>query len=207
MRLNVILIGLNVFVFILQLAISGFTETFALTPGMAFSGAWWQFFTYMFLHGGVMHILFNMFMLYMFGEVMEQALGKVKYIILYVASGLGSAVAYIALTGILAEIPFLGTQMLGASGAVFGVLAAYGLMFPKNKIWVPYFIFPLPAFTVVILLAIFEFVLGMFSLEQGIANFGHFGGIVTGIAMTYYWKSVSRPRSIAEKRQYEFFWE
>jgi membrane associated rhomboid family serine protease len=90
---------------------------------------------------------------------------------------------------------------------VFGVMAAYGLMFPKNKIWVPYFIVPLPAFNVVILLAAVEFVLGFFSLEQGIANFGHFGGIVTGVAMTYYWKRTSRPRTDAERRNYEFFWE
>lgn len=207
MRLTFTLIGINVFVFILQ-AIGGewFTAAFALTPELAFTGAWWQFFTYMFLHGGSMHIMLNMFMLFIFGEAMEQALGKIRFITLYIISGLGSAVAYIFLTG-FSDIMFVGTTMLGASGAVFGIMAAYGLMFPKNKIWVPYFIVPLPAFTVVILLAVIELGLGLFGLEQGIANFGHFGGIVTGILITYYWKKTARPRNIHERRKFEFFWE
>lgn len=205
MRLTLVLIGLNVFVFLLQATLSGFTDVFALTPELAFQGAWWQFFTYMFLHGGPTHILLNMFMLFIFGEVMEHALGKVRFIALYVVSGLGSALAYILLTG-FSNIPFIGTTMLGASGAVFGVMAAYGLMFPKNKIYIGMLI-PLPAFTVVILLAVTEFVLGIFGLEQGIANFGHFGGIITGVLMTYYWKRFSRPKTIDERRNFEFFWE
>jgi membrane associated rhomboid family serine protease len=202
MRITLALIGLNVIMFFLQISIRGFTDFFVLNPSQALYGAWWQFFTYMFLHGGPMHIGLNMFMLFIFGEVMEQALGKFRYIFLYILSGLGSALTYIILMG-MTDIP-----MLGASGAVFGVLAAYGLVFPKNKIWVPIpFIVPLPAFTVVILLAGLEFLLGMLGLEPGIANFGHFGGIVTGILVTYYWKKTTRPRTIEEKRAYEFFWE
>ncbi len=202
MRITFGLIGANFVMFILQVVLTGFTDAFALTPTMALGGAWWQFITYMFLHGGPMHIALNMFMLFIFGEVMEQALGEVRYITLYIASGLGSALTYILLMGVT-SVP-----MLGASGAVFGILAAYGLMFPKNKIWVPIpFIVPLPAFTVVILLAVMEFALGFFGLEKGIANFGHFGGIVTGILITWYWKKTSRPRDVAERRSYEFFWE
>ena len=118
MRLTFVLIGVNVFVFMLQAMFSGFTNIFALTPELAFRGAWWQFFTYMFLHGGTMHIMLNMFMLFIFGEVMEHALGKARFMLLYIVAGLGSAVAYIFLTG-LSHIPFVGTTMLGASGAVF----------------------------------------------------------------------------------------
>ena len=80
-------------------------------------------------------------------------------------------------------------------------------MFPKNKIWIPYFIVPLPAFTVVILLAVVEFALGMFGLENGIANFGHFGGLITGVLLTYYWKATAKPRTTEERRNFEFFWE
>ena len=206
MRITFTLIGLNAVVFFLQLAFGGFTDLFALTPEMAFSGAWWQFFTYMFLHGGTLHIGMNMFVLFLFGEIVERALGSVKYILLYIISGLGSAVMYIMLTGIV-ELPLLGTQMLGASGAVFGVMAAYGLMFPKEKIWVPIFVVPLPAYTVVILFAALELILGILGLEEGIANFGHFGGIVTGILITLYWKKTARPRNTAERRNYEFYWE
>jgi membrane associated rhomboid family serine protease len=202
MRLTFGLIGANIAVFMLQVIVRGFTDIFALTPAMAFGGAWWQFFTYMFLHGGPTHLFLNMFFLFIFGDVMEHALGDTRYITLYVVSGLGSALIYIALMG-ATSVP-----MLGASGAVFGILAAYGFMFPRNKIWVPIpFIIPLPAFTVVILLAILEFVLGFLGLEPGIANFGHFGGIVTGLLLTYYWKRTSRPRGAQERREYEFFWE
>lgn len=201
MRITFGLIGANVVVFLLQLAVEGFTDVFSLRSSMALGGAWWQFITYMFLHGGAMHITLNMFMLFIFGEVLEQALGEVRYLTLYIASGLGSALTYILLMGV-SNVP-----MLGASGAVFGVLAAYGLIFPRNKIWVPVFLVPLPAFTVVIVLAGLEFVLGFLGLEPGIANFGHFGGIVTGILMTWYWKKTSRPRNLHEKRSYEFFWE
>jgi membrane associated rhomboid family serine protease len=206
MRITFTIIGINVVVFFLQLTFGGFTDLFALTPEMAFSGAWWQFFTYMFLHGGNLHIGMNMFVLFLFGEIVERALGSVRYILLYIISGLGSAVMYIALTGMV-ELPLLGTQMLGASGAVFGVMAAYGLMFPKEKIWVPIFVVPLPAYTIVILFAALEFILGIFGLEEGIANFGHFGGIVTGILITWYWKSTAKPRNTAERRNYEFYWE
>jgi membrane associated rhomboid family serine protease len=202
MRITFALIGLNVFIFLLQLSVGGFTDVFALTPTLALRGAWWQFFSYMFLHGGPMHLTLNMFILFIFGEVMEHALGEIRYITLYILSGLGSALMFIILMGV-ADI-----AMLGASGAVFGILAAYGLMFPKHKIWVPIpFIVPLPAITVVILLAAMEFVIGFLGLEEGIANFGHFGGIISGIILTYYWKKTTRPKSIDERRKYEFFWE
>jgi membrane associated rhomboid family serine protease len=202
MRITITLIGLNVFIFILQAAIFGFTDFFALTPSEALSGAYWQFLSYMFLHGGPMHLTLNMFILFLFGEIVEHALGKVRFIVLYLISGIGSAVVFIILEG-AGDV-----AMLGASGAVFGILAAYGLMFPKEKIWVPIpFGIPLPAYTVVILLAIMEFVLGFFSIEEGIANFGHFGGIITGVALTMFWKRYSRPKTLEDKRNHEFFWE
>ena len=198
-RITFGLIGANVAVFILQVALRGFTDAFALTPTMALGGAWWQFLTYMFLHGSPTHLLFNMFFLFIFGGVMEHALGDVRYITLYLLSGVGSAFTYILLMGAI-SVP-----MLGASGAIFGILAAYGFLFPKDKIWLPIpFIVPL---TVVILMAILEFFLGLTGIDPGIANFGHFGGILTGLLITYYWKNTSRPRSIQEKRDYEFFWE
>ena len=205
-RVTLTLIGANVVVFLLQIAFAGFTPMFALAPDLAFSGAWWQFFTYMFLHGGPMHIAINMFILFLFGEIVERALGWFRYLTLYIVSGLGSAVIYIILTFLL-DPSTIGTQMLGASGAVFGIMAAYGLMFPKEKIWIPFFYKPLPAFTVIIVFAIIEFTFGFFGLEQGIANFGHLGGIITGAFMTWYWKSTTRPRNVHERRKFEFYWE
>jgi len=209
MRWTVAIIAANVIIFGMQLAFTDFTKIFALTPELFMSGAYWQIFSYMWLHGGMLHLTFNMFFLFIFGEVMEHALGARKYISLYIVSGLGSAMFYIFLTGLInpGDTILLSTEMVGASGAVFGVMAAYGLMFPQNKIWLPFLLKPLPAITVVFVLAALEFVVGYFALEPGIANFGHLGGIITGALFTYVLKKTVRLKNIDDKRRYEFFWE
>ena len=202
MRITVSLIAANVVVFVMQALIPGFTEAFALTPDSAIAGLQvWQFFTYMFLHGSLMHITFNMFVLFMFGTVIEHSLGERKYIFLYLVSGIGAALLHVGLTG-LSDV-----MMLGASGAVFGVLTAYGFMFPKNII----FVFPgipVPAIFAVVGFAALELFSGIFGLEPGIANFGHLGGIVTGVILMYYWKSRMRSsRKWRDVRDFEYFWE
>lgn len=193
--------GINLLVFGLQIAIPGFDAMFALTPTNALSGEIWQFITYMFLHGGAMHIMLNMFVLGIFGPLVEKQLGWRKFLLLYVLSGLGSAFLYIVLTGISS------VSMLGASGAVFGVLAAYGYLFPKNIILV--FFVPMPALLAVVVIIAFELIAGIFNFLPGIANFGHVGGALTGLVFMYLWKMRLRSVPIAEKatRTYEFFWE
>jgi membrane associated rhomboid family serine protease len=197
MRITVSLIAANAIVFALQMIFPLVEQVFALTPTLAFGNGWlWQLFTYMFLHGGIMHITFNMFVLFMFGTVIEHSLGEKKYLILYFISGIGSALFYVLLTGIV------DIEMLGASGAIFGILTAYGFMFPKNIV----FVFPgipLPAIFAVIGFAVLELFSGIFGLEPGIANFGHLGGIITGVILMYYWKHGAKKN----KREYEFFWE
>jgi membrane associated rhomboid family serine protease len=199
MRATTAVIIANIAVFILQaMFYPWFDDIFALTPNLVFQNGWfWQFFTYMFLHGGIMHITLNMFVLFMFGMVIEYTLGSKKFLYLYFISGIGSALFYIALTG-ASDI-----TMLGASGAVFGVLTAYGFMFPKNIILVFPGI-PVPAFMAVIGFAALELIAGVFGMEPGIANFGHFGGIITGVILMLYWK-----RRAFEKnpREFEYFWE
>jgi membrane associated rhomboid family serine protease len=188
----------NFAVFLLQVMIEPFTSLIALTPTMAFSGYYWQFFTYMFAHGGITHIGLNMLALFMFGGVMERVLGWKKFALLYFISGIGSALLHIALSGI-SDIP-----MLGASGAVFAVLAAYAYKFPKNII----FVFPgipVPAALLVAFFVIFELFSGVFGLQQGIANFGHLGGIFTGLLMMYAWGS--RERRSRPDDTVEFVWE
>lgn len=179
------LLAANFLVFLLQVAVPGFTELIALTPTMAFDGYYWQFFTYMFTHGGITHLGLNMLALFMFGGVMERVLGWRKFAYLYFISGIGSALLHIALTGI-SNVP-----LLGASGAVFAVLAAYAFKFPKNII----FVFPgipVPAALLVAVFVIFELFSGVFGLQQGIANFGHLGGILTGLLMMFYWSKTEK---------------
>ena len=199
MKYTLLLVIANIAVFVVQYFISGFTELFALTPTVALHGAYWQFVTYMFLHANATHIMLNMFALALFGMIVENQLGPRKYLFLYFAAGLGSAVLHVAITGVSSEL------LLGASGAVFGVLTAYGILFPKN--WI--FVFgglPLPAILAVFVFAAVEFVFGVFSVEPGVANFGHLGGIITGGAIMLYWKFIKRYRGRPVKH-YEFIWE
>jgi len=206
MRFTIGLIAVNVAVFIAEIIYGdAFISAFSLTPSVAFQGAWWQFLTYMFLHADYMHILLNMFALFMFGVVMERALGWKKYIFLYILSGVGSALFYMLLTGIFlpAEADVL---MLGAFGAVYGVLAAFGFMFPKEVIYMFPGI-PLPAISAVFIFAAIELIFGLGNVMPGIANFGHLGGIITSALIMLAWKHTSRPRTEREMREYRFYWE
>jgi membrane associated rhomboid family serine protease len=198
MRVTLSLIIINFVVFVLQIFVGGFTEAFSLTPVNALGGAYWQFFTYMFLHGSPMHIGINMLVLLIFGFAIENSLGIRKYLLLYFASGIGSAFLYIALTANVT------TLMLGASGAVFGVLTAYGFLFPRN--WIVMFPgIPMPALLAVVVFAFIELFSGVFGLEPGIANFGHLGGIIVGVILMAYWKYIKKEKQKIES--FEFFWE
>ena len=214
MRLTVAIILINAAVFILQSASAvannvplgedPFTFTFALTPVIALSGSWWQFITYMFLHADPLHIFLNMFVFFMFGAVMERALGWKKFLFLYLISGVGSALFYLFLT--LTFIPGeMTVLMLGASGAVYGILAAFGFMFPKEVIYA-YFI-PLPAISAVFLFAAVELIAGITGIMPGIANFGHLGGIITAALIMLIWKHTLKPKNEKDLRHYQFYWE
>jgi len=200
MKVTYYIVALNVIAFILQMSISGFTETFALTPVLAVNGAYWQFLTYMFMHGGISHILINMFILTIFGIQFESVLGSRRFLTLYLASGVFSAFFYLVLTG-ESFIP-----MLGASGAVFAVLTAYAFKFPNNIVFIG-FLFPLPAKYAVIMFAVIEFFAGVFDLQMGVANFGHLGGILAGFLIMYYWRNKDSHRKAPEFAGLEFVWE
>jgi membrane associated rhomboid family serine protease len=205
MRVTLAVIILNVIVFAAEVLYGdAFVQAFSLTPVIALSGALWQFFTYMFLHADPLHITLNMFALFMFGVVVERALGWKKYLFLYLVSGIGSALFYMFLT--LTFLPSeMAVLMLGASGAVYGILAAFGFMFPKEVIYI-YFI-PLPAMSAVFLFAAVELIAGVTGIMPGIANFGHLGGIITSTIVILVWKHTLKPRGGSELRNYQFYWE
>ncbi|MBM3303511.1 MAG: rhomboid family intramembrane serine protease [Candidatus Aenigmarchaeota archaeon] len=204
-NLTLILVAANITLFIAQALIPGFTELFSLTPSIAFSGAWWQFLTYMFMHGGFLHITINMFVLLMFGFPVEASLGTKRFAILYFISGVGSALLYMGLTYLVMPGD-MEVMMLGASGAVFAVLTAYGFLYPRNIVWIIGF-FPLPAKWAVIMFAGLELFLGLTGLEPGIANFGHLGGIVTGALLMLWWRRSRGRISYKGFRDYQFIWE
>ncbi len=198
MRVTVSIIVLCIVVFALQFIVPGFIEFFALTPVLFLNGSYWQLISYMFLHGDTMHIFINMFVLFIFGPIVENHLGWKKYLALFLISGIGSALLHIALTG---ESEIL---MIGASGAGFGILTAYGLLFPKSII-IMFPGIPMPAILGVFVFAIIEFIFGVAGLEPGIANFGHLGGIITGLIFMLLLKRKKKKKGLPDGL--EFVWE
>ena len=165
----------------------------ALTPTLAIKeGMVWQFFTFMYVHGGFLHIFFNMFSLLMFGPTIEEVMGSKKYFIFYTLCGIGSGVFHMLINGI-ESVP-----LVGASGAIFGVVTAYGLMFPKNIIYV-YFV-PMPAIVAIGLFGVIELFSGIAGTEPGVANFGHLGGMIIGFILVKFF-------NFGKKKDYVYFWE
>lgn len=180
MRVTTSLIIANFAVFLVEKAFgTPFMHLFALRPDLAILHGWaWQFVSYMFLHANFLHLFFNMFVLFFFGFPLESYL-RGKYIWFYLICGLGSAILHIGLTGINP------VMLLGASGAIFGVLTAYGILWPRRIVFI-WFV-PMPALILVILLAVIETMFGIFSAGQ-IAHFGHLGGIITGAILISFLK-------------------
>lgn len=133
----------------------------------------WQFFSYMFLHGSFWHLAFNMFALWMFGSEIESLWGRRVFLQYYFFCGLGGGLTY-ALTSWGSPIP-----LVGASGAVFGILLAYGLMFPNRRILL-YFIFPIKAKYFVLILGLMELFFARQQQMDGIGHYAHLGGMMFG---------------------------
>jgi membrane associated rhomboid family serine protease len=144
----------------------------------------YQFITYMFLHGGFGHLFLNMFALWMFGRTLEYEIGSKKFLIYYMVCGIGAALFQIVLATLLGESMVL----LGASGAVMGLLLAFGLMHPNNMVLVFPIPFPIKAKWYVIGYAVLEIVLGSSGIGSGIAHFAHVGGMLWGLALLLWWK-------------------
>jgi membrane associated rhomboid family serine protease len=132
----------------------------------------WQLVTYMFMHGGFFHILFNMFALWMFGAEIENYWGTQQFTIYYFTCGIGAGLINILLTSGM-------YPTVGASGAVYGVLLAFGMMFPDRYIYI-YFLLPIKAKYLVILYALLEFIASFDQAASGVAHFAHLGGMAIG---------------------------
>jgi len=147
---------------------------FGLVPLLTLSKLWlWQPFTYMFLHGSFFHLFFNGFALWMFGSILENLWGTSKFVRFYIICGLGAALAQVLLK------PYSPVPVIGASGAIYGLLAAFAVEFPEAVVYV-YFLFPLKARTMAIALCAIEFA-ASFNTGSHIANLAHLGGLITGL--------------------------
>lgn len=146
---------------------------------------WWQFFTHMFMHGGFWHLFFNMYTLFLFGSVVERMIGQRKFLIFYFVCGLGAAALH---TGV-EFIQGMGYPTVGASGAIYGLLIAYAMMFPESKMTLLFPPVTLSAKWMVIVFAVIELGTGVTGLSSGIAHFAHLGGMLFGWLLIKYWKS------------------
>lgn len=145
----------------------------------------YQFVTYMFIHGGLDHLFFNMFALWMFGRTLEYALGSKRFLIYYMVCGVGAALVQMGVAGLTGEY---GINLLGASGAVMGLLLAFGVLWPDSIIMLLIPPIPLKAKWFVLIYAAIELWMGTTGRQSGIAHFAHVGGMLWGLALLYYWR-------------------
>ncbi len=198
-----VILGLNALVFVFQLTmsqevLSRFVGTFALIPARLFSDPAWftvTLFTHMFMHGGWFHFLSNMWMLFIFGDNVEDRMGPVGFLFFYLFGGLAAA----GLQSLVS--PFSTIPALGASGAIAAVMGAYLLMYPRAKVvsWIPLFIFGWIMDVSAFFFLGFWFVSQIFSGLSGIGGvawWAHIGGFVFGLVLAplFFWRPKAKPQ-------------
>lgn len=190
----------------------------------------WQIFTYMFVHGGFVHLFFNMWALLMFGYVIERMLGSQRFLYFYLTCGIGAGVVqeivyyfsiehyaamldtkiyvdvvnngwdalqhgfnYINSTAGMLNV-LINSATIGASGAVFGILLAVGMLFPNEPMYIMFIPYPIKSKWVVLGYGILELTLGVAGPADGIAHFAHLGGMIFGFFLLRYWISEARKK-------------
>jgi len=189
------LIAANIAVFVLQSAIGEqLTITFALWPYGTFdlqNGGtielfrYWQLVTSAFMHGSTTHLAFNMFGLWMFGRDVETVLGTRGYLSLYAAAVLTGSIAQLVVVS-MSDGPVYPT--VGASGGVFGVLLAFGMMFPRRMVMLLFPPIPMRAWVLVTVYGAIELFMGITGTQAGVAHFAHLGGMAGGFLLIQYWR-------------------
>lgn len=176
------------------------TGWLSMTPAeVLFEYNIWQLFTYMFTHSlQVTHILFNMLMLWFFGSELEQTWGSKKFLIYYLLTGVGAAIIYCIGMALYAfatgDTRSLIVPVVGASGALYGVMLAYGIIFGDRMVYF-FMLFPMKARVFVALMGLIEFANMMTSQTTGseVAYLAHLGGLISGLLLFWIQKWKSRP--------------
>lgn len=185
----------------------------------------WQPLTYMFMHGGLTHVLFNMFAVWMFGSVIERVFGSARYLLFYLTVGVGAALVQegvyaIWLSRLMESVPqglslsdiahegalimargmnwadptlahinaLVNGATVGASGAVFGILLAFAMIFPNMPMYLMFIPVPIKAKWLVLGYGVMELFLGVTGLQSGVAHFAHLGGMLVAWALIVYWR-------------------
>lgn len=157
---------------------------FALYPIQSHYFHWWQFITYMYMHGGFWHILFNMYTLYIFGCVVENIIGTKKFITFYTICGVGAAALHLLVQSLTNDF----APTVGASGSIYGVLIAFAILFPESRLTLLFPPVTLSAKWMVIIFAVIELTTGITGAAANVAHFAHLGGMLIGWLLIKYWK-------------------
>ncbi|MBR3652412.1 MAG: rhomboid family intramembrane serine protease, partial [Bacteroidales bacterium] len=200
------LIIINVIVFLASLLNENFMiGTFALFYPTSQYFHWWQVVTHMFMHGGFWHIFFNMYTLLIFGGVVERILGSKKFLFFYFICGLGAVALHLGVEYLQMQSYMQGaalgnataiqnialiknTPTVGASGAIYGVLMGYAMLFPESRMTLLFPPVTLSAKWMVVIFAAIELFTGVTGLSAGIAHFAHLGGMLIGWLMILSWR-------------------
>jgi membrane associated rhomboid family serine protease len=188
---NQALLIANVAVFVLQYFFGSWLDVFALWPPGSGGFRPWQLLTYGFLHGGLTHLLFNMFALWMFGSEIERLFGSRRYLTYYLTCVVGAALMHLIVVSAAGMAP---VPAVGASGGVFGLLLAFGMAWPHRKVMLLFPPIPMPAWLFVTLYGVLELYLGITQTAQGVAHFAHLGGMATGYVLIRYWRDRARAK-------------
>ena len=200
------LIIINVIVFVASLLNQNFMiGTFALFYPTSPFFRWWQVVTHMFMHGGFWHIFFNMYTLLIFGCVVERIIGSKKFLLFYFICGLGAVALHLGVeylqmqsymqgaalgnaTAIQNIAMIKNTPTVGASGAIYGVLMGYAMLFPESRMTLLFPPVTLSAKWMVAIFAAIELFTGVTGISAGIAHFAHLGGMLIGWLMILSWR-------------------
>ena len=197
------LIFINVIVFGLSLVVGGqFISLFGLVPAKVIHERLiWQPVTYLFLHANMFHILFNLFALWMFGMPVESQWGPKQFLKYYMICGVGAGLVNVVLT------PDSLSPIIGASGAIYGLLVAFAMLYPDAVVYL-YFFFPIKAKHMAILFGLVEFLAGTSSSSPTVARFAHLAGMVIGFIYIKWWwaiklKTVGLVKSVLKREDDE----
>jgi membrane associated rhomboid family serine protease len=202
------LLIINIIMYLVDVTLSGFGIDLTRYLGLHYIFAErffpTQYITYLFMHANPMHLLFNMFALWMFGYTLENAWGSKRFLFYYLFCGVGAGfIQNIVVAYEIWNFTQLGYNpvsvarfmnnavTIGASGAVFGILLAFGMMFPNMRIYV-YFLFPIKAKYFVIIYGLLELFSGISGAATNIAHFAHLGGMLFGFILIMWWKKRHR---------------
>jgi membrane associated rhomboid family serine protease len=196
------IITINIAVYLLQIVfhlldLKLFDQCFGLMPTrVTHDFMIWQFGTYMFLHGGVFHIFFNMLALFMFGNELNRYWGTRRFLIYYFVTGIGAGVCSWLVAMNSRDI------VIGASGAIYGLLLAYGVTYPNRVVYLN-FLLPIKVKWLVVIMGAMAFLSSISGNEPGVASIAHLGGMVVGYLYLKGLDWGDRYRSFSDQKRHE----